>query len=357
MESKERLRMEIIKKKFGEIDGSAVTAYTVKGNGGFELTCLDYGCVITEIFVPGQDGKSENIVLGFKEIEDYASHSPYFGAIVGRVAGRIKEGRFSLGGQDYSLAKNNDDNHLHGGVRGLDKVIWNVETKTDHDKVKLIFTYESPDGEEGYPGNVSIRTVYTVTGQNELEIEYFGTTDKKTILNLTNHTYFNLSGNLKSTILEHTLQIDSDRFLELDSCFIPTGRLLDVEGTPFDFREGKKIAEGQASSHQQNVLVGKGYDHPLVLNGDKQPAIRVSCEESGRVLEVETNQPAVILYTSNQLEGDFLINGNVKAEPYLALCLETQKHPDAINQPGFPSVVLDPDGEYYSYTKYTFKTE
>ena len=349
--------MEIIEQKFGEINGSTVTAYTVKGDSGFELTCLDYGCIITEILVPGRDGKLENVVLGFKDIDDYANHSPYFGAVVGRVAGRIKEGRFSLGGRDYSLAKNNDCNHLHGGILGLDKVFWNVELKTEHDKAKLIFTYESPDGEEGYPGNVSIRTVYTVTGQNELEIEYFGTTDQKTILNMTNHTYFNLSGDLKSTILEHNLQIDSDRFIELDSGLIPTGRLLDVGGTPFDFREGRKIADGQASSHPQNILAGKGYDHPFVLNGDKQPAIRVSCEESGRVMEVETNQPAVVLYTSNQLEGDFLINGSVKAKPYLALCLETQKHPDAINQPGFPSIVLDPEEEYYSYTKYAFKTE
>ncbi|RHW41458.1 galactose mutarotase [Neobacillus notoginsengisoli] len=349
--------MEITKKKIGELGGSEVTAYTVKGKNGMTMTCLDYGCIITEFIVPDREGKLENIVLGFDNIEDYVEHSPYFGAVVGRIAGRIKEGRFTLDGKDYHMAKNNGENHLHGGERGLDKVIWNLETKIETDKAQLIFTYESPDGEEGYPGNVSLRTVYTITDQNELVIEYNGTTDKKTILNLTNHTYFNLSGNAKSTILEHTLQIDSDKFLELDSGLMPTGRLLDVEGTAFDFRNGRKVADGPASSHPQNILAGKGYDHPFVLNRKKQPAIKVSCEESGRTLEVETNQPAVVLYTSNQLEGDFLINGNVKAERYLALCLETQKHPDAINHPDFPSVVLDKGEEYYSYTKYSFKVE
>ncbi|RDU36711.1 galactose-1-epimerase [Neobacillus piezotolerans] len=347
--------MEVTKKSFGELDGKPVHAIAITNHNGMGFTCLDYGCIITEILVPDSKGQIENVVLGFDNLEDYLRHSPYFGAVVGRVAGRIKDGRFSLDGKEYILAKNNDGNHLHGGLKGLDKVIWDAKVHAEGPVARVEFSYESPDGEEGYPGNVSLRTVYTLTDDNELIVEFFGATDKKTILNLTNHTYFNLSGDAKSTILNHTLKLDSERFLELDENLIPTGSLLDVEGTAFDFREGRKLSDGPASSDEQNLLAGKGYDHPFVLNQKNGTAIELRCNESGRKMEVETNQPAVVVYTTNQLEGGFLLSGKVKPEPYLAVCLETQKYPDAINQPNFPSIVLDEGEKYYSYTKFKFR--
>lgn len=348
--------MEVTKKQFGEIDGKPVHAIAITNHSGMGITCLDYGCIITEIRVPDSKGKIENVVLGFDNLEDYPQHSPYFGAVVGRVAGRIKDGSFSLDGKEYILAKNNNGNHLHGGLKGLDQAIWDAKVHAEGPVAKIEFTYESRDGEEGYPGNVSLRTVYTLTDENELIVEFFGTTDKKTILNMTNHTYFNLSGNAKTTILNHTLRMDCEKFLELDENLIPTGKLLDVEGTAFDFRKGRKLSEGPASSHKQNLLAGKGYDHPFVLEKTSGAAIELRCEENGRKVEVETNQPAVVVYTSNQMEGDFLLSGNVKPEPYLAICLETQNYPDAINHPEFPSSVLDKGEEYYSYTKFTFTT-
>ncbi|WP_053365000.1 aldose epimerase family protein [Bacillus sp. FJAT-27245] len=348
--------MEVTKKRFGELDGKPVNKISVTNHNGMGLTCLDYGCIITEIRVPDSKCEIENVVLGFDNLEDYLQHSPYFGAVVGRVAGRIKEGRFSLDGKEYELAKNNNGNHLHGGLKGLDKALWDAKIDAEGPVAKIEFTYESADGEEGYPGNVSLRTVYTLTDDNELIVEFFGTTDKKTILNLTNHTYFNLSGNAQSTILNHTLRMESEKFLELDDNLIPTGNLLDVEGTAFDFRKGRKLSDGPASSHEQNLLAGKGYDHPFVLDKKKGAVIELRCDDNGRKLEVETNQPAVVVYTSNQLEGNFLISGDIKPEPYLAICLETQNYPDAINNPGFPSTVLDKGEEYYSYTKFTFKT-
>ncbi|WP_059172366.1 aldose epimerase family protein [Bacillus sp. FJAT-27445] len=346
--------MEITKKLFGELEGKPVHAITIKNHNGMGITCLDYGCIISAIRVPNSKGEIENVVLGFENLEDYVKHSPYFGAVVGRMAGRIKEGRFTLDGKEYTLAKNNNGNHLHGGLKGLDKVIWDVQVHIEGPVAKIEFTYDSPDNEEGYPGSVSLRTVYTLTDDNELKIEFFGTTDEKTILNLTNHTYFNLSGNGKSTILGHTLRMDSERFLELDENLIPTGNLLEVEGTAFDFRQGRKLSDGPASGHEQNIIAGKGYDHPFVLSKKKEPVIELICSESGRKLEVETNQPAVVVYTSNQLEGSFLLSGNVKPERYLGICLETQIYPDAINQPSFPSCVLDKGEKYYSYTKFTF---
>jgi aldose 1-epimerase len=347
--------LEITKKFFGETGGQEVHAYTLTNNNGMSVTCLDYGCIINELNVPGKEGTPENVVLGFASIEEYIEHSPYFGSVVGRVAGRINKGRFSLDGKDYQLAQNDGQNHLHGGLKGLDKVVWTAETSQTGENAKIEFTYVSPENEEGYPGTVSFRTVYTVTENNELISEYYATTDKKTLINLTNHSYFNLSGNFKSTILDHILQIDSDGFLELGSDLIPTGKTLDSQGTAFDFRMGRKIVDGTVSNHEQNLLAGRGYDHPFVLSGSK--GISLTCPESGRILEVETNQPAVVVYTSNQLEGDFTLNGGVKPQPYLAVCLETQKHPDAINHPDFPSIVLEKGEEYYSYTKYSFKTK
>ncbi|OCA83023.1 galactose mutarotase [Bacillus sp. FJAT-27225] len=348
--------MEITKRVFGEIDGQAVHAYTITNSNGMKVTCLDYGCIVSELYVPDSQGNAENVVLGFHSVEEYAEHSPYFGSIVGRVAGRITKGRFTLDGKDYQLAQNDGENHLHGGFKGLDRVVWKAEPQNNGENVQLVFTYDSPDGEENYPGAVSFRVVYTFTENNEWILEYFATTDQKTIVNLTNHSYFNLSGNFKTTVLEHTLQIDSDGFLELGNDLMPTGQIIPVEGTVFDFKNGRKIAEGSKSDYKQNLLAGGGYDHPFVLSGERGGVVSLACPENGRVLEMETNQPAVVVYTSNQLEGDFVLNGGVKPEPYLAVCLETQKHPDAINHPEFPSVVLEKGEEYYSRTKYSFKT-
>lgn len=345
--------MEITKRLFGYVKNKPVIAFQLKNDHGIKMTCLNYGCVISELIVPDKDGKFENIVLGFDHIEDYIKYSPYFGAVVGRVAGRIKDAEFELNGKVYKLSKNENGNQLHGGDHGFHHVIWNGSTIEREDAVGAEFSYSSADGEEGYPGNLEIQVTYLLTNNQELLITYRGKTDKKTIVNVTNHSYFNLSGNLKRDVKEHTLQLDSDQFLELDKELLPTGKKLNVDGTVFDFRHGRKIRDGIESRHPQNVLVGNGYDHPFLLKGDKNPII-LQDQESGRILEVETDQPAVVLYTSNSLTDDFSIRGR-RSKKYLGVCLETQGVPDAIHHPEFPSVVLNPGEEYTARTKYAFR--
>jgi aldose 1-epimerase len=345
--------MKVLKEKFAELDGRAIMAFTLINDHGMEVSTIDYGCTITKILVPDRNGEIENVVLGFDILEEYLQHSPYFGAVVGRHAGRIANAEFTLDGTTYQLAKNNNGNQLHGGIKGFDKVIWNASVLEEQDSISIEFIYVSKDGEEGYPGNLTMKVTYTLNNQNTLHIAYEGVCDQKTVVNVTNHSYFNLSGNLKRDILDHRLTLKSERFLELNEDLIPTGELLSVENTPFDFRAGRDIKDGVLSRSPQNVLAGKGYDHPFILKENQNKEIYLYDEESGRGLVIETDQPAVVLYTGTQLADNFSIRG-VTSRKYLGLCLETQGLPDSLNHSHFPSAILEKDKLYKSVTKYTF---
>ncbi|GAE33959.1 aldose epimerase family protein [Halalkalibacter akibai] len=345
--------MDISKKKFGELDGKPIYSYTLKMANGFEVTSINYGCIITDLKVPDAKGQLENVVLEFDRLEDYQEYSPYFGAVIGRVAGRINKASFSLEGKTYNLPVNDGNNHLHGGNTGLDRVVWEATLLEEKDFIGVEYSYLSPDGEEGYPGNVRLKVRYTIDNQCKLTISYEGTSDQATLLNLTNHTYFNLSGNGKRDILQHVLTLKSDQFLELNDELIPTGEFLPVQNTAFDFQQGRTIEEGILSTHPQNILAGHGYDHPFILTSNYNREILLEDPESGRSLTMETDEPCVVLYTGNQLAGDFKIR-DLTAKKYLALCLETQKHPDAIHHSHFPSIVLNKNEVYRSHTSYTF---
>ncbi|GAE32271.1 aldose epimerase family protein [Halalkalibacter hemicellulosilyticus] len=347
--------MKIIKDLFGQVDGQNVYAYTLTNDRGMEVTSIDYGCIITRISTPDREGQIENVVLGFDSIEEYVGHSPYFGAVCGRVAGRIKGAQFTLNNQTYTLAQNDGSNHLHGGIKGYDKVIWKSEPFEEPNKIGVVFTYHSFDGEEGYPGNVSIQVTYTLTNDNQFAIDYQAIPDQDTLINLTNHTYFNLSGNVKSTIKEHQLTLKSKQYLSLADDLMPTGEFVDSEDTVFDFTNGRKILDGIHSNLKQNQLAGNGYDHPFLLDKNQDEEIRLEDEQSGRVLIIETNEPSVVLYTGNMISEDFSIR-NVPAEKYLGLCLETQGLPDAIHHDHFPSIIVKKGTEYKRRTTYTFTT-
>ncbi|MFX3624774.1 MAG: aldose epimerase family protein [Ectobacillus sp.] len=346
--------MKVTEKKFTQLDSQTIYEYTFVNDNGIEISCINYGCIITKIVTPDRNGEFQNIVLGFDSLEEYQKYSPYFGAVVGRVAGRIKDAEFELDGVTYNLAKNNNGNHLHGGIKGFSDVVWEAAPIQNEDEVGVEFSYMSLDGEEGYPGNLAVRVKYTLNNRNEFSIAYYGKSDKKTLVNLTNHTYFNLSGDAARDILDHALTLKSNQYLELTEALLPTGEILDVANTPFDFREGRKIKDGAVSEHPQNILAGKGYDHPFLLNENCSGEIVLQDEESGRKLTIETDQNAVVLYTGNQLGDHFSIRGT-QSQKYLGLCLETQGLPDSIHHPHFPSCVLDKDEEYQSVTKYTFE--
>ncbi|WP_202077652.1 aldose epimerase family protein [Caldalkalibacillus salinus] len=345
--------MKVDKRVFAEHDGQTVHAYTLHNDKGMQLTCIDYGCVITEWLAPDHQGHYENVVLGFDHIDDYEEHSPYFGAIIGRVAGRIKDASFDLEGRSYTLAQNDGQNHLHGGVKGWDRVLWKGEPFQTEQEVGVVFTYTSPDGEEGYPGQVEAKVTYTLHEDDALTIEYDAQPNQTTIINMTNHTYFNLSGDLQRDVLQHELMIKSDEFLELADDLIPTGAFIDVTNTPFDFRQGRKIVDGVKSQHPQNILAGRGYDHPMRLSVNNTEEIQLMDKQSGRKLVVETDQPSVVLYTGNMLDNQFKIRG-VPSRKYLGLCLETQKLPDAIHHPEFESTVVKEGQRYRAKTTYTF---
>ncbi|WP_066368997.1 aldose epimerase family protein [Neobacillus fumarioli] len=345
--------MEVKEQSFGQYDGRKVSEYILINDKGMAVSCLNYGCVITKILVPDKGGNVENVVLGFERLEDYVEWSPYFGAVIGRVAGRISGARFKLDGTEYQLAANEGTNHLHGGRQGFDSVVWNAEIVKEETAVGVKFFYLSRDGEEGYPGNLETTVTYRLDNNNELSIHFQARTDQTTLVNLTNHSYFNLSGNLKRDCSAHMLRLDACGFLELRSDLIPTGKVLNVAETPFDFRAGRPIADGMHSSHPQNILAGNGYDHPLIFSKQGENKIVLSEEESGRVMEMKTNQPCVVFYSGNQLEGSFSVSG-VPVRKYLGVCLETQGYPDAIHHPEFPSVVLKPGELYNHVTTYRF---
>lgn len=348
-------QMNITQRLFGELHGQEVMAYTMTNDNNMSVTCISLGGIITKIQVPDQAGKVENVVLGYDSVEGYLHNTAYFGAVVGRVAGRIHPAKVEIANKTYELSKNEGEKHLHGGDKAFSHVIWNAEVKENQDEVSVTFTYDSPDGENGYPGNLKVSVMYTLTNENEFKLSYQGISDQDTLLNMTNHTYFNLSGNVKRDVLEHELTMKSDAFLELNDIMLPTGEKVNVTDTAFDLREGKKVRAGVESQHPQNVKVGNGYDHPFLLSENQNEEITVVDYDSGRKLIVETDQPCVVLYTANMLENTGMIR-DVKSREYLGLCLETQNLPNAIHHAEFPSIVLEKNKVYSANTMYRFAT-
>ncbi|HMQ33231.1 MAG TPA: aldose epimerase family protein [Chloroflexaceae bacterium] len=329
-----------------------VASFTLRNAGGVEAEILTFGGTLRALRAPGRDGRTADIVLGFDDLGPYLGPHPYFGSLVGRYANRIKAGRFSLGGATYSLAVNNGPNHLHGGPGGFHHVHWQAQPLEAPDGPSLTLAYSSPDGEEGYPGQLSVVVSYTLTDTNDLRIDYEARADRETVLNLTNHAYFNLAG--EGTILGHELQLAASRFLPIDDSSIPLGELRPVAGTPFDFRQPAQLGPRLGTDDEQLRLV-QGFDHCFVLDkgpGELAFAARLSDPESGRTMEVYTTQPGVQLYTGNYLDGSITGKGGRRYGRHSALCLETQHFPDSPNQPQFPSTVLRPGEGYRQTTVY-----
>ena len=334
--------------------GELVKQYTLVNNEGMSVSILNYGGIITSVKVKNKEGKFENIVLGYDSLENYVDNDPYLGAIIGRVGNRIANGSFTLNSKTYNLEVNNGPNHLHGGLKGFDKVVWDVKIQEEQEKVLLHLFYESAHMEEGYPGNLITHVTYILDNENQLSVSYKAKTDSTTIVNLTQHSYFNLSGDFNSTILDHQLQIDADAITTLNQNMIPTGDYTDLTDTPLDFRVLKSIGKDINSSNQQIEIAG-GYDHNYVIN---KPSLdssfaKVIHSNSGRVMEVFTDQPGVQLYTGNFLEA---INDNYMGKRS-GFCLETQHFPDSPNQSNFPSIVLEPGMVYNTTTKFKFSVQ
>lgn len=350
-------KLTISKSEFGKTkDGSTVEQYTLKNANGVEVNVITYGGRITSLKVPNKKGKLENVVLGHDTMDGYLrDDNPFFGALIGRFGNRIAKGKFTLNGKEYTLATNDSSNHLHGGVNGFDRVIWTAEPMEGTENSSLKLTYLSKDGEEGYPGNLNVTVVYTLTKENAVEVSYKATTDKATVVNLTQHAYFNLTGDFSKTILDHDIAIDADAYLPVDETLIPTGEIRKVEGTPFDFTSVKQTGK-EINADNEQLKRGQGYDHCWVLNGDKGTmrfAASAYDETSGRLMEIYSEEPAIQFYTGNFLDGTLpMINGGTYAHR-TGFCLETQHYPDAPNQKSFPSTVLEP-GETYA-TKTIFK--
>ncbi len=345
--------MEIGREVFGSLpDGTAVDIYTLRNEAGLEARIMTYGATLVSLKLPDRAGTLADVNLGFDTLEGYLGAHPYFGVIVGRYANRIAKARFAIDGVEYRLAANNNENSLHGGLKGFDKVVWSAEAARLADSAGLKLSYLSKDGEEGYPGNLAVTVVYTLTEAGELRIDYEATTDRKTPVNLTNHAYWNLKGQGNGDILGHVLRLEADRITAVDSAanLIPTGEVLPVAGTPFDFTAPHAIGERIAR-------VEGGYDHNFVLRsggGTLALAARVEEPESGRVLEIWTDQPAIQLYTGNFLDGTVSGKGGKAYQKHYGFCLETQHFPDSPNHPNFPSTILEPGRTYRTTTVHKF---
>ena len=346
---------------FGETaDGTSVDLYTLTNANGMRLDVTNYGGIIVRLLVPDAAGELEDITLGYDSLGGYLDQSPYFGAIIGRYGNRIAQGRFTLAGETYELARNNGPNHLHGGEKGFDKVVWDVESFENENGVGLIFSYTSPDGEEGYPGTLQAKVTYTLTDQNELIFDYEATTDEATPVNLTQHAYFNLAGHGSGDILDHVVTINADTFTPVDSTLIPTGELRPVAGTPFDFTQPTPIGARIEEEENEQIRFGLGYDHNFVLNRNEPGAdslalaARVFEPTSGRVMEVFTTEPGVQFYSGNFLDGSITGKDGAVYEHRTGFCLETQHFPDSPNQSTFPSTILRPGETYRSRTVYKF---
>ncbi|MGB3802182.1 MAG: aldose epimerase family protein [Lewinella sp.] len=337
---------------FGDTPEGAADVYTLTNDNGMEVDITNYGGIITAIRVPDRDGNVADVAHGFPTVEGYLGEDPYFGALIGRYGNRIGNATFTLDGETYELPANDGGNTLHGGPEGFHTKLWNATALNEDNSVELQRT--SPDGEEGYPGNLDVTVRYTLTDDNELRIEYEATTDQATPVNLTNHSYFNLSGS--GTILDHVLMIDADAITPVNSTLIPTGELQDVAGTPFDFREPTAIGE-RIDAENEQLGFGQGYDHNWVLNsggGSLTSVATLYDPSSGRMMEVLTTEPGLQFYSGNFLDGSFTGKDDTSYALRSALCLETQHYPDSPNQPDFPSTILEPGDTYASETVYRF---
>ena len=346
-------RMAVNKDSFGSLaDGTPVDIYTLKNKAGLEARITTYGGILVSLKVPDRAGVLADVNLGFDTLAGYLGTHPYFGAIIGRYGNRIAKARFAIDGVEYGLAPNNNGNSLHGGIKGFDKVVWKAEAIQVADGVGLRLTYLTKDMEEGFPGNLAVKVVYMLTNANELRIDYEATTDKKTPVNLTNHAYWNLKGEGNGDILGHVLQIEADAITAVDSAanLIPTGEIVPVAGTPFDFATPHAIGERIAQ-------VEGGYDHNFVLrSGGGKLALAAHVEEpvSGRIMEIWTDQPGIQLYTGNFLDGTVVGKDGKAYQKHYAFCLETQHFPDSPNHPNFPSTILEPGQTYRTTTVHKF---
>ena len=349
------------KKPFGKTpDGQQIDLYVLTNKSGAEAAITTFGGAVVSLKVLDRNGKFADVVLGYDSGEGYVADKSFFGALVGRYGNRIGHAQFAIDGKTYTLAKNNGENTLHGGVKGFNKAVWSAKTVSAKGGQSLELSYLSKDGEEGFPGNLKVRVTYTLTDVNALVIDYSATSDKKTVVNLTNHSYFNLAGQGSGDILGHQLMIAADMFTPVDAGLIPTGELRDVAGTPFDFRQSTAIG-ARINQDEEQLKIGGGYDHNFVLHPpmDRKEflAARVTEPTSGRVMEVWTTEPGVQFYTGNFLDGKVTGKGGVAYAKRAALCLETQHFPDSPNQPKFPSAALNPGETYHTITTYKFTTE
>ncbi len=343
------------KAPFGTVKGKPVSLFTLQNAHGMTVKITNYGGIVTSLVVPDRGGKFADVVLGYDDLEGYLKDSPYFGALVGRYANRIAKGRFVLDGKEYKLACNNGPNHLHGGVEGFDKKVWDAEPYTASREAGVILRYLSKDGEEGYPGNLKVQVTYALTEENELIIRYQAVTDKATPVNLTHHGYFNLKGAGEGDILGHEVTIEADRYCVVDGELIPTGELRPVKGTPMDFTSPHTIGERIA-------VVKGGYDHDFLLNPPRDPdhptlAAHVREPGTGRVMMVYTTEPSLQLYTGNFLDGTITGKGGKVYKKHYAFCMEAQHFPDSPNHPEFPDVILRPGRMYRQTTIYRFTTD
>jgi aldose 1-epimerase len=347
----------IAKKPYGRMaDGTQVDIYTLTNAQGIEATITNFGGIVVSLKVPDRDGNLGDVVLGRASLDDYVKANPFFGCLVGRFGNRIAKGKFTLNGQTYTLAVNNGPNHLHGGLKGFDKVVWQAKPIDTPAGPALELRYVAKDGEEGYPGTLTVTATYTLTNADELRIDYVATTDKDTVVNLTNHSYFNLEGDGAASVLEHDLQLFASHFTPTDETSIPTGELRGVAGTPFDFLKPHKIGE-RISADDEQIRSGGGYDHNLAIDGTPgqlRLTARAFSAKTGRLMEVLTTEPGVQFYTGNNLDG-ILTGKNGKPYPKRSgFCLETQHYPDSPNKPSFPSTALKPGQTYKTTTVHRF---
>jgi len=334
-----------------------VDLYTLRNAKGVEARITNYGGIVVSLKVPDKQGTLGDVVLGYDTLAEYIKESPYFGCLVGRYGNRIAKGKFTLDGKEYQLAVNNGPNHLHGGIKGFDKVVWEARPIQNQPEPSLELNYLSQDGEEGFPGNLQVKAVYTLTNDNALRLDYTATTDKETVVNLTQHSYFNLAG--KGDVLGHEVMINAERFTPVDSDLIPTGELKPVQGTPFDFNQPTTISARINQDHEQ-LKFGNGYDHNWVINkpaGELGLMARVHEPTSGRVLEVLCTEPGLQFYTGNFLDGKLKGKGGWVYQFRNGFCMEPQHYPDSPNQSSFPSVVLKPGQTYKNTIIYRFSVK
>jgi aldose 1-epimerase len=350
----------VTKESFGKTsDGQNIDLYTLRNAHGVEAKITNYGGIVVSLKVPDRNGKFDDVVLGFNDLEAYETkNGPYLGALIGRYGNRIAKGRFKLNGAEYKLATNNGENHLHGGIKGFDKVVWTGREMRTNAGPAVVLTYLSKDGEEGYPGNLNVRVVYTLTNNNELKIDYTATTDKDTVTNLTHHSYFNLAGEGNGDILNHLVTINASRFVPTDAESIPTGKLKSVAGTPFDFLKATAIG-ARIDQDDEQIKFGRGYDHTWVING-RAGMMRLAAtayeSTSGRVMQVWTTEPGMQFYTGNFLDGTLTGKSGKIYQRRYGFCFETQHYPDAPNQPSFPTTTLRKGQTLKSTTIYRFSS-